>query len=100
MPLVRCRVREGRDVRTTRISHVVTDSTRRTNIEYSIRTKWGVRWEKVGGRVRRWSLGCQVMDLVGRPETRGREPAVQGQNLDMPAVVRSRSGSARTPTPL
>jgi len=32
-----CRVRELRDVRTTRLSHVVTDSTRRTNIEYSIR---------------------------------------------------------------
>jgi len=60
--LGRCRVRDRPHVRTTRISHVVTDSTRRTNIEYSIRTNgealgkgcWAVR--RRASDARRWVL--------------------------------------------
>jgi hypothetical protein len=78
MPLVRCRVREWRDVRTTRISHVVTDSTRRTNIEYSIRNhgeelgkgRWAVRrWASDAGR---WMWWVSRKTLHVSPRSRGR----------------------------
>ena len=78
MPLARSRVRERCVVRTTRISHVVTDSTRRTNIEYSIRINGETLvGRSVGGT--QTGLGRQATDPVGRPETLHVSPSVQGR---------------------
>ena len=98
MPLGRCRVRERRDMRTTRISHVVTDSTRRTNIEYSIRINGEALGEgAVGGT--QTGLGRQAMDVVGRPETLHVSPRSRGRTSN--ACGRSiLLRLARTLTPL
>jgi hypothetical protein len=71
-------VRDWPHARTTRISHVVTDSTRRTNIEYSIR----INEEALGKVVERYTqtaLGRQAMDVVGRPDPLRVSPRSRGR---------------------
>ena len=97
--LGRCRVRDRPHGRTTRISHVVTDSTRRTSIEYSIQIN-----EEALGKVVEWyadglpldgtqmGFGRQVIGVVGRPETLHVGPRSRGGSSKIPAVVRSCCG--------